>query len=140
MTPEVEARLEQQELRIENNIMIMTFMGVKPDRVRDTYYSWSDQPYFYTNNTDEQQILRDMAEYLKYDSDWNLIMAVVVKCFDTEEMGDFDDFHKDINEALLMTDIKILYKTVLSFVRKYYDHLYQESLKQDEQRYEDAKR
>ena len=145
MSPEVHAQMEEKELRIENNKMIMAFMGVKPNKVRDSYFSYSDPPYFYTNDTDEDIVLRRMAEYLEYDSDWNLLMPVVVKCFDVyEEVYDVSVFNAEnqhflLNDALLLTDIKELYKVVVNFIQKHNDHLYQVSLRQDEERYEDAK-
>ena len=127
MIAQVHASMEAKELRIENNKMIMSFMGVKPKKHRDSpQYYYSDLPFFSTNNTDEQKVIDSMAEYLKYDSDWNLLMPVVVECFDrysdvhtNQDVFMADNQQFQLNDALLETNIESLYKAVLEFIDWY---------------------
>jgi len=36
---------------IENNKLILTFMGIKPRLISPDVYSYSDQPFFYTDGS-----------------------------------------------------------------------------------------
>ena len=139
MTPEVETRLEQQELRIEKNKLIMKFMEVEPNRVMDSYYSWADQPFFYTNSPDKEKILRDIANYMKYDTSYDFIMPVAEKCMETD-VTDSDEYYANISYAVLSFDVKKIYNACYEFIQHHYAGLdYRSVLIQDEQRYEDAK-
>ena len=58
-------------------------------------------------------------EELKYDTDWNELMPVVGKCFDIADDYNDDDMHFKLNDALLLTNIGMLYKAVVEFIKSY---------------------
>ena len=139
MNAQVNAEMEAKELRIEKNKMIMAFMGVEPDNVRGSYYSWSDQPFFYTNSPDKEEVLRSIAEYMKYDTSYDFIMPVAEKCMETD-VTDSDEYYANINYAVLSFDVKKIHNACYEFIQHHYVGLdYRSVLIQDE-RYEDAKR
>jgi hypothetical protein len=61
---------------IENNKLILTFMGIKPRLISPDVYSYSDQPFFYTDGSIDK-VLDNMCQYAKYDKDWNWLMKVI---------------------------------------------------------------
>ena len=57
-----------------------------------------------------------LAEDLDYDNDWNWLMPVVRKCFQTG-----DDTHEwdNIMDTLFTCDIDIMYAQVVEFINEY---------------------
>jgi len=57
-----------------------------------------------------------LAEDLDYDNDWNWLMPVVRKCFQTG-----DDTHEwdNIMDTLFTCDIDIMYTQVVEFINQY---------------------
>ena len=58
------------------------------------------------------------SDELKYNSSWDWLMPVVVKCFDIQEKVS-DDLSFKINDALLETNILTLYGVVVEFIEYY---------------------
>jgi hypothetical protein len=63
---------------------------------------------------------------LDFDSDWNSLMAAVIECFDKyseldnqQSVFNADNQQFKLNDALLLTDIKELYKAVVNFIDWY---------------------
>ena len=63
--------------RVENSKKILEFMNVKVRRDGHDRYSWNDGVFFMVSENSPEKVLEAMAEYVKYDTDWNLLMAVV---------------------------------------------------------------
>jgi len=103
---------------IENNKIIMAFMGVKPKMEMDGVYSYSALPFFSVRKNDIDKVIYSMAEYLKYNSDWNLLMEVVEKIFTVEESIQ-DDLIFKLNDALLEVNKNSLYNACLNCIKWY---------------------
>jgi hypothetical protein len=54
-----------------------------------------------------------------YDTDWNRLMPVVIKCFATVDEYSYDDINFKLNDALLETNIDTLYRGVVELINKY---------------------
>ena len=96
----------------ENNRLIAEFMGM-------VYDNHNDQPNKYWELTDEQNFVSQKPypqdKDLKFHSDWNWLMPVVIECFNKHESVS-DDFNFKLNDALLETNIESLYKAVVEFI------------------------
>lgn len=99
----------------DKNKIIAEFMGYTqphPDYPETTYWYKEGKPALC---------------YLTFHSDWNWIMEVVVECFrryDNIYEDNISVFRADnqqflLNDALLLTDIKILHQTVFEFIQWY---------------------
>ena len=96
----------------ESNELIAKFMGLAYC-TRHNYEGW------YRNSEFNHRI----CDYngLKYHSDWNEIMPVVVECFNRyDAVEDSLSNHQFmLNDALLETNIKSLYRAVVEFIKWY---------------------
>lgn len=59
-----------------------------------------------------------MEHELKYDTSWDWLMPVVVKCFNVSENMKSYFLHK-LCSALLEINIDSLYKAVIEFIKEY---------------------
>ena len=103
---------------LENNKLILNFMGVYPKLVSPCVYSYSDAPFFYSNGNIED-VLKSMAEYAKYNTSWDWLMPVVERCFTIDLPIDVDNHYFRINDALLTINISEVYKAVIEFIKWY---------------------
>jgi len=106
---------------IEKNKKILRFMGLKPKMDAPDSYSFSDMPWFSVNNSSCDYVFDVMANNIKYQSDWNRLMSVVDKCFDTN--ADYQN-HKKIEDALIGTSknrIENVYNAVIEFIELHND-------------------
>lgn len=65
---------------------------------------------------------------MKYHTDWNCLMPVVEKCYNTQESY---NLHKDIEDAFIdkFDDrLKAVYLSVVSFIKSYNEAMGQESV------------
>ena len=62
--------------------LLLDFMGEKPGYNSFTgKYGWSNSPWFACSYDTEEEVMDAVAEYAKYDRDWNRLMKIV------EEIG-----------------------------------------------------
>ncbi len=54
---------------------------------------------------------------LKFETSWDWLMPVVIKCFKVDERTN-DELNFKLNDALLETNINILYNAVLEFIKQ----------------------
>ena len=68
------------------------------------------------------------VDELKYDTDWNCLMPVVEKCYNTKESY---NLHKDIEDAFIYdieNRIQAVYLSVVDFIKSYNEAMGQESV------------
>jgi hypothetical protein len=63
---------------IEKNKLICEFMDIKPKLESPDVYSYSDTP-FISCRGNINQVTNAIYNYVKYDTDWNWLMSVVIK-------------------------------------------------------------
>ncbi len=56
---------------------------------------------------------------MQFDSSWDWLMPVVLKCFDTQQPEEGQ--HYFINESLLTMKIEVVYDRVVEFIKTYND-------------------
>jgi hypothetical protein len=63
---------------------------------------------------------QEMGEYVtpNYNTSWDWLMTVVIKCFEVDEQTN-DDLNFKLNDALLETNIDSLYQAVVQFINQY---------------------
>jgi hypothetical protein len=54
----------------------------------------------------------------RFDTSWDWLMPVVIKCFEVDDSVN-DDLNFKLNDALLETNIDSLYKVVVEFIKNY---------------------
>jgi hypothetical protein len=54
---------------------------------------------------------------LKFETSWDWLMPVVIKCFKVDEQTN-GELNFKLNDALLETNINILYNAVLEFIKQ----------------------
>jgi hypothetical protein len=59
------------------------------------------------------------TDKLKFNTSWDWLMPVVIKCFDIDELETNDDLNYKLNDALLETNIESLYDVVVKLITKY---------------------
>jgi hypothetical protein len=68
------------------------------------------------------------VDELKFDTDWNCLMPVVEKCYNTKESY---NLHKDIEDAFIYKfddRLEAVYLAVVSFVKSYNEAMGQEAV------------
>jgi len=68
------------------------------------------------------------VDELKYDTDWNCLMPVVEKCYNTKESY---NLHKDIEDAFIYdieNRIQAVYLSVVDFIKSYNEAMSQEAV------------
>ncbi len=73
---------------MENNKLIVEFMGLKPKMESPDVYVFSDMPYFSVRENNPEDAMNAIVKYSKYDSDWNWLMKVVEKIENYNEFTD----------------------------------------------------
>jgi hypothetical protein len=98
--------------------LLAEFMGVFDNlSYHGGHYSWSDSPYYFTREIEKEKIIENIARYLKYDSDWNLLVEVVKKCYSLSEfMG---EHYEKIYYSLADLNIEGVFNGCVSFVEHY---------------------
>jgi hypothetical protein len=66
-------------MNIENNIILNEFVGLRPKLESPDVYTFAKMPFFSCRHYTPEEVIKSIAEYTKYDQDWNLIMDVVKK-------------------------------------------------------------
>jgi hypothetical protein len=66
-------------MNIENNIILNEFVGLRPKLESPDVYTFAKMPFFSCRHYTPEEVIKSIAEYTKYDQDWNLIMDVVEK-------------------------------------------------------------
>jgi hypothetical protein len=66
-------------MNIENNIILNEFVGLTPKLESPDVYTFAKMPFFSCRHDTPEKVTKSIAEYTKYDQDWNLIMDVVEK-------------------------------------------------------------
>jgi hypothetical protein len=64
---------------IEGNKLIVDFMGVKPVKGSDGYFTYSDGVFFSSRNDTREKTMEAIIDYVKYSEQWNWLMPVVEK-------------------------------------------------------------
>ena len=105
---------------IENNKLIAEFMGVF-DKILSTgnIYSWSDAPFYYTTENTKEKVIRNICRYSKYDSDWNWLMKVVLKCLEICHNEMLNEWKNGFSDSFFSRDINCMYSEVLRFIKWY---------------------
>lgn len=85
-------------------------------------HSWSDAPFYYTTQTTKKAVFDGMVKYLKYDSDWNLIIDVIRKIKLVSATSGYNDL-VGLEQGLnpFTYDFKRIGKTCIEFI-KWYNH------------------
>jgi hypothetical protein len=118
-------------MNIENNIILNEFVGLTPKLESPDVYTFAKMPFFSCRHDTPEKVTKSIAEYTKYDQDWNLIMDVVEK-IETIEDCRFDVMReqycviiKDSYQMIEMfevsadTKIEALYNACVKFVKWY---------------------
>jgi hypothetical protein len=92
---------------MNDNKLIAEFMGLSIKQ-GVSYYTDQDDMFFMGIEVEEP--------YLPFDEDWNWLMAVVGKCY---ESGAEENEVGDITHALLDCDIKETYNAVVEFIKQH---------------------
>ena len=105
---------------IENNKLIAEFMGVF-DKILSTgnIYSWSYAPFYYTTENTKEKVIRNICRYSKYDSDWNWLMKVVLKCLEICHNEMLNEWKNGFSDSFFSRDINCMYSEVLRFIKWY---------------------
>ncbi len=98
---------------MKENKLIAEFMGFTSEK----NIGW------YDNNMMMPQIVYDTNDgncfdELLFDQSWDWLMPVVIKCFD-KHFDSSDDLNFKLNDALLETNIELLYNEVVEFINQY---------------------
>ncbi len=67
------------------------------------------------NNENDENVFH--PDDMQFNSSWDWLMPVVIKCFKVDEQTN-DDLNFKLNDALLETNINILYDAVLEFIKQ----------------------
>ena len=67
---------------IEGSLLIMAFMGIVPNLYHAQYYV-SRQPWLSVSGPTKKQVMWDFAGSSRYSTEWNWLMPVVEKIWDT---------------------------------------------------------
>ena len=118
----------------ENNKLITEFMGWKIALGTKDEYStthaitkYIDTPLFSHNYNDKELSVETehRLDKMLFDSSWDWLMPVVVKCFNVyDDAYNTNVFNSDnqqfnLNDALLLTNIDALYNAVIEFIKWY---------------------
>ena len=106
---------------IENNRLILDFMGVKPSKFGNEY-SYIDGVFFSVNDPDEEKVMLSIAGYVKYNSSWDALMPVFKKLdemvWDMESKGNDEKDHAYLlQEAILSLDIIEVYNKSVAAIK-----------------------
>ena len=103
---------------MKENKLIAEFMGYTLDNEELNSFRIMNKNRF------EYIRLSDM----KYHTDWNCLMPVVEKCYDTKESY---NLHKDIEDAFIYdieNRIQAVYLSVVDFIKSYNEAMSQEAV------------
>lgn len=103
---------------IENNGLILTFMGIKPRLIFPDVYSYSDQPFYY-NNGSLEDVWKGMCQYAKYDKDYNWLMTAVNKCLVICHNEMLNEWEVSFSDCFFSCSIDKMYNEVVSFIHWY---------------------
>lgn len=116
----------------EKSLAIGTFMGIKPHKVSEALYSYSDFPWYSTNRDTPEKVMHDFAGYAKYHEKWDWIIPVVKKIVDINILVNSPSFgysEQDqvdsaslllvINDALTDLSIQGLFDAVYEYIQWY---------------------
>jgi hypothetical protein len=112
--------------------LICDFMGVKPLMSSPDSYYWRDGVFFSTSGSNPEKVMNDIVNYIKYDTDWNLLMSVVEKIESLDytiiigreicsiEPTTFNSSDKTFSTAGFCDDkLKSTYQVVTQFIQWY---------------------
>ena len=124
---------------IENNKIIVEFMGLKPKMESPDIYVFNDMPYFSVRENNPEDVMNAIVKYSKYNSDWNWLMKVVEKINTIDEdrftvqIFSMDTYIYDskYRNFIIKTEltynpdelIKSVYNTCVKFIKWYNSHL-----------------
>lgn len=115
---------------LESNKLIAEFMKLDIGHGDMVIDKWS-----------ETSKINSVWTKMRFHSDWNWLMEVAEKCFQTQNFiagSDEDYFIANLNDALITINKDEVYKAVIKFIEWYNNQEYIAALEQDEQRYEDS--
>lgn len=118
--------LKRQNLLIQNNTLVMEFMGRLPKPTLNNHYSISDSP-FYTCVGTLEECMTSFAKYAKYPVSWDWLIPVIKKIreiIETEmSLYKFDKFRHFANRLNPYNhDIGEVYLYCIEFIKSY-NHL-----------------
>jgi len=106
---------------MEDNKLIMDFMGLAPKKSGD-HYSYSDGIFFTSRSISEQEVYDSMIRYVKYATSWDWLMSVVDKC-SLYEVESLNDVTFDVEFYMFLTnDISAVYSKVVDFIKQLTKH------------------
>lgn len=112
-------------MRVNDNKLIMKFMGVEPTRFNDIW-SWSDSPMFYCQGNREY-VIDCVADYVKYSTSWDALKPVIDKIIKTIGLRTIDEcteeewrLHTSISRMYTGVPIEWAYNYVIEWLKWYY--------------------
>ena len=113
-------------MRVNDNKLIMKFMGVEPTRFNDIW-SWSDSPFFYCREEDYEKAINSIAEYVKYPTSWDWLKPVIDKIIKTIGVTTVDEctdeewrLYTSISRMHIGIPLEWAYNYVIEWLKWYY--------------------
>jgi hypothetical protein len=100
---------------IESKKVIMKFMGVEPQFIYGRY-QWNDAPFFFVSEFAHKDAVEGIAKYVKYDTSWDWLMAVVEKLCYNFDGQQFYQAEEKLNDALLSVKIEKVYEACVNWI------------------------
>ena len=115
----------------QSDRLICEFMGVRP--IYNSFtgtFQWNDGVFFSTGNILYEQTMTDIVKYVKYRTDWNWLMQVVIKIEHELDCGlvmypDLCYWNQDGDKPIGLDDdfcgnrIESVYNAVVGFIEWY---------------------
>lgn len=110
--------MEEKSLH-QKKKLITEFMGITPRMFGPDSYGWSDTPYFVCYRSTPEDAMKDIVEYVKYDSDWNWLMKAIKKANDLcEDLADTEEAEA-LRQGFLAQDIDATFNALVEVVEAY---------------------
>lgn len=101
---------------IDGNRLIAEFMGIKP-KFMFGKWSWSDSPFFFTNQDTEEKAMDSIVNYVKYSTSWDWLMPVVHKCLGMCHELELNEWEISFSDKFFSCDIRVMFDEVVEFIR-----------------------
>jgi len=103
---------------MENNRLIVEFMGLKPKLISPDVYGISMPPWIAVTGDTPEKIMDDFCKSTRYHFSWNWLMPVIEKMNNTGDAWDeYSISHLAV--CLVSVDIQATYNEVVKFIKWY---------------------